>query len=408
MLTASIGSITDKELQHMHIYQDTILGDLFTWNQSVDQDGKTQEFILKCNKLHNNKYDYSRVRYKNSMHKISIICPDHGEFVKNPRDHLNGSGCPECQRLTRSITSEDYLSEAKKVHNDCYDYTLTKFKNARTKVIVVCKYHGSFEISGYSHIRGVGCQSCKLDQKYKNDKEEFIKKANKKHNNKFDYSQVDYRGTNTPVNIGCPDHGEFSVTPYGHLMGAGGCAHCYGNNLKTIQQFIDDAQKKHGTRYDYSLSQYINAKTPLIIICRSHGQFKQQPNNHLSGSECPRCNINKSKIERNWLDSLNVPMQYRQQKIMGKSGKMYVVDGFEPQSNTVYEFNGDFWHGNPKVHDPNQINRIINKTFKQLHEETLRKEQDLKDNGYTVVSIWESDWRSMSTQWCAVSHAGRG
>jgi hypothetical protein len=460
MFAASTGPITDKELQLMSIYQDSILSDLFSGpKKAEDTNPELHQFIQKANVLHNNNYSYSEVNYTNSyskvtiicpkhgrflktpnkhlsgkgcpycskdkvafttsefiskslevhgskyiydqvkyvhmMHKVTIVCPGHGPYQQNPRDHLKGSGCSECHRLTRTMTEEEYVIKAKSVHNNSYDYSMTKFKNARNKVTVGCRYHGPFEINGYSHLRGVGCQKCKLSAKYEVDKIKFIDQARIKHQNKFDYSLVDYQGLNTSVTVICNTHGEFRITPWCHLLRAGGCAKCYGNNPKTTQQFILDAKKRHGDKYDYSLSEYVNAKTPLTIICRVHGEFQQGPNSHLNGSDCPKCHINQSKMEKKWLDSLKIPVRYRQEKIKTKSGKVYTVDAYDPYTNTIYEFNGDFWHGNPRVHDPEHMNHISNKTFKQLYEETLRKEQDLKHSGYNVVSIWESEWKTI-------------
>ena len=56
----------------------------------------TEEFIDKANKVHNNRYDYSRVEYKNSQTKICIVCPKHGEFWQTPAMHLYGNGCSKC------------------------------------------------------------------------------------------------------------------------------------------------------------------------------------------------------------------------------------------------------------------------------------------------------------------------
>jgi very-short-patch-repair endonuclease len=58
---------------------------------------------------------------------------------------------------------------------------------------------------------------------------------------------------------------------------------------KTTAQFIEDAVKVHGERYDYSLVEYVNNKAKVKIICKEHGVFEQVPNNHLSGVNCPRC-----------------------------------------------------------------------------------------------------------------------
>ena len=57
----------------------------------------TEEFINRARKVHGNKYGYSKVEYKNAHTKVCIICPIHGEFWQIPNDHLNGCGCPKCK-----------------------------------------------------------------------------------------------------------------------------------------------------------------------------------------------------------------------------------------------------------------------------------------------------------------------
>jgi hypothetical protein len=67
------------------------------------QVGTTESFIEKAQKVHGNKYDYSKVHYINNREKVCIVCPEHGEFMQKPLDHIHGSGCPECgKRLDKS------------------------------------------------------------------------------------------------------------------------------------------------------------------------------------------------------------------------------------------------------------------------------------------------------------------
>ena len=60
--------------------------------------GETNEdvFIEESKKIHGEKYDYSKVKYKHQHQKVCIICPEHGEFYQKPNNHLNGNGCPKC------------------------------------------------------------------------------------------------------------------------------------------------------------------------------------------------------------------------------------------------------------------------------------------------------------------------
>lgn len=131
---------------------------------------------------------------------------------------------------------------------------------------------------------------------------EFIEKARKIHNDKYDYSQVVYKKAICKVKIICPIHGVFQQTPHDHL-GNKGCKLCgIVKRAKTqsngIDRFINRAKSVHGDEYDYSLVEYTNGKSKVDIICKvyGHGQFKQTPDKHLQGQGCPKCRYVKSKI----------------------------------------------------------------------------------------------------------------
>ena len=129
------------------------------------------------------------------------------------------------------------------------------------------------------------------------DTEIFIKRANKKHNNKYDYSKTKYVNYYTKVCIICPEHGEFWQLPDNHLK-TNGCPYCSGKAKKTTEKWIEEAKKTHGSKYDYSKVEYINAKTKVCIICPEHGEFYQNPNKHLHGQGCPKCGkISMSKTQ---------------------------------------------------------------------------------------------------------------
>ena len=121
---------------------------------------------------------------------------------------------------------------------------------------------------------------------------EFIIKAKETHGDKYDYHLVTYETNKAKVRIVCPKHGVFEQTPNSHLNGSG-CPCCYGTHKKTTEQFIEDAKKVHGDKYDYSLVDYKTAKTKVKIICPKHGVFEQAPNNHLNGQDCPVCGRRK-------------------------------------------------------------------------------------------------------------------
>jgi len=126
--------------------------------------------------------------------------------------------------------------------------------------------------------------------------EEFINLAKEKHGNKYDYSKVNYINKNTKVEIICPEHGSFLVTPNNHLKISsrtkkpmGGCQICSNKKLLTQEEIINHFKKVHGDKYNYNNVGYVNKNTKVEIICPKHGSFFQTPIDHSSGHGCPKC-----------------------------------------------------------------------------------------------------------------------
>ena len=61
--------------------------------------------------------------------------------------------------------------------------------------------------------------------------------------------------------------------------------------------------------------------------------------------------------------------------------------------STIFEFHGDFWHGNPNVYESQETNTIVGMTFGKLYEKTIMKEKKLKKLGYNLIVMWEYDWK---------------
>lgn len=276
--------------------------------------------------------------------------------------------------------TEDFLKNASIKHNNIYDYSLMEYINMRTNIKIICKKHGVFEQRPDVHLSN-GCKYCFIIEK---GIKTFLEKVIIIHNNIYEYDLSTYINRSTKINIICKKHGVFLQTPHQHLSGKG-CPKCKGGVLYHLEDFIKLSNNIHNYKYNYNLSVYVNSYTKVKIICKEHGIFSQKPNNHLNGKGCPKC-IKKFGIKENkWLDSLNI--KDRQVRI-----EEYIVDGYDPITNTVYEFNGDFWHGNPYRYNPDDINNVLNKTFGELYKKTLKREKYLVNKGYNIISIWESDF----------------
>lgn len=296
-------------------------------------------------------------------------------------------------------TIKEFVNDANLVHNNKYDYSKFEYVNNLTNGIIICPIHGEFYQLPINHLAGSGCLSCGIQaarEKKLKSLSEVIKESNKSHNNKYDYSKVKYEGAFVKILIICPLHGEFKQTPHNHIFGHGcpKCGRIEANQklTKSTNEFIEQARKVHGDKYDYSKVNYIGSFDKITIICPKHGKFKQSPANHLNGNNCLSCSRSTvSKISQLWLDMLGIHHKYREKVIIVEKNK-YILDAFVPETKTAYEFYGDYWHGNPNKYNKDDFNSQKNKSFGQLYQETLDREKIIRTAGYKLISIWEGDF----------------
>ena len=237
----------------------------------------------------------------------------------------------------KKLTTNEFIEKSRKVHGDKYDYSKVNYVNAKTKVCIICPIHGEFWQTPDLHLQGSGCSLC--GGKIQLSEDEFIRRANLVHNNKYDYSKVNYINYHTKICIICPIHGEFWQEPANHLCGKG-CRKCSRNsyNYKT-DEWILLAKQVHGNKYDYSKVSYKNSSTKVCIICPKHGEFLQEPNNHLIGQGCPKCK--ESKLEYNTKKILEEnKIEYEYQKKFKWLGRQ-TLDFYLPRYNIAIECQGD-------------------------------------------------------------------
>ncbi len=132
--------------------------------QKLTQD----EFVAKSNKVHNNKYDYSQAVYVNSKTKLAIICPVHGVFYQTPNKHLDGRGCPDCVK-NKAYTTETFITAAKKLYGNEFDYSEVNYINCNTEVKIKCNRCGQiFMQKPAKHLKGHKCPLCRYDRRAEN------------------------------------------------------------------------------------------------------------------------------------------------------------------------------------------------------------------------------------------------
>jgi len=334
----------------------------------------TQQFIDKAKEVHGSKYDYSKTKYINCKTKILIICPIHKEFEQYPNNHLKGHECKLCSINNTKQNVNDFINKANKFHNYKYDYSNVSYINSRTKVAIICPEHGIFYQTPSSHLR-YRCPYCNNSKIPTN--EEFIKSAKLIHNNKYDYSKTKYIKSQKYIEIICPIHGIFKQTPNSHLIGHG-CPKC-GKSLKLLnEEFIKRSNNIHNNKYDYSKTNYINTRSKITIICPNHGEFKQLADLHLRGHGCPKCVSNISSYHKeiiSFLDSLNIKYTINNRDLINP----YELD-ITISNNIAIEFHGLYWHS---------FNSIETKKEKFYHY--LKHDLCIKNN-IKLIQIFENEW----------------
>jgi len=244
---------------------------------------KNQNWEEDFNKIHNFKYNYSKVNYINNKTKVEIICKEHGSFFMKPNSHLSGQGCKKCSNMKVS-SLHDFIKESNLKHNNLYSYTKSIYINSHSKIEIICKDHGSFFMKPCDHVNSTqGCPKCGK-----------IKASNKTRKN---------------------------------------------TNL-LIEQF----KKNNGDIYDYSKIEYINNSSKIEIVCKKHGSFLQTPKSHLRGDGCPKCMCSKGERKIiNYLEKNNI--KYSIQKTfnncLSQNGNKLKFDFYLEEFNLCIEYNGE-------------------------------------------------------------------
>lgn len=251
-----------------------------------------EDLLKKFNDIHKGYYDYNEVIYVNKRTKIKIICPKHGVFYQLPLGHLK-CGCNKCTERKTKLTNHEVIQRFINTHGNEYDYSRVNYINAKTKVEISCKLHGSFYKRMDAHIRGEGCRTCLQ--------------------NKID--------ENTKLPIALKHH--ISKT-----------------------DFINSLDADFSSNYDYSLlPDYFLRSNKIPIICQLHGKFEQRASDHQRRFRCSKCRGISSHAEaeiinfiQEYIPTLKI-IQNDRTILKGKELDIYI-----PSKKLAIEYCGIYWH----------------------------------------------------------------
>ncbi len=251
------------------------------------------QFIDRAVKVHFDKFTYEKVRYLNNYTKVIITCRSCGDFLQKPSDHLSGRGCILCALARKTSNLHNFKQIANSIHNEKYSYAGGIYKNALTKIAIICPVHGIFYQTPASHLSGWGCLKCRDDASTAN-VTDFVRKAQEIHHHRYDYSKVIYKNTKSKIIISCLLHGDFLQTPNSHLTGrgCGKCSESKGeifnrqfldeNNISYHRQFwIKECRDVKPLRFDFAIKQY----DQLLGLIEFNGDQHYEPIIHFGGQD---------------------------------------------------------------------------------------------------------------------------
>lgn len=246
---------------------------------TIDDQEKTRlknlrNFLNNAVLTYRSKYNYDNILYVNDKTKIDIKCNNCGdEFKTSPYMHLNRIQCKPCYG-GGPMNTDSFTKFANLEHKNFYIYNRVDYVNSHTNVEIGCPEHKTyFWQRPDKHLRGAGCPTCGWEKRalaakgYRNTKEIFLMKAFKKHGSRCDYSLINYIDNDTIITIRCLKHGNFDQLPKNHLISAWGCPRCNVARLKTREEFEKESNIIHENKYKYDQVVYKGNKIKVIIFC---------------------------------------------------------------------------------------------------------------------------------------------
>ena len=288
--------------------------------------------------------------------------------------------------MSKQITTESFIEQAKRIHNNKYDYSLTNYQGSHSKIKIICPEHGEFEILATNHIHKTYPQGCPYCSGKKYNQISFIKKCETIHKNKYDYSKMLFSNVKDEIIIICPTHGEFKQKARKHIEGQG-CPHCkkdpeyFKNEISNINESIE------------ILSDYKNVKTKVKIKCKKCGcESERFPSDLLHGYGCYFCNSSVlEKFTEKWLIKNNIKYE-REKTFEGCRDKLVLpFDFYLSDKNVLIECQGKQHYIWQKGLQPTYHHFLL-----QKHHDWLKRKFCL-DNKIKLICInyWEfSSWQN--------------
>lgn len=327
---------------------------------------------------HGDKYDYLSLHTEGRYLKLTMRCPEHGEFVQTADNHCNGKGCAQCGG-TAPYTLEDAKAEAAKFG---FDYTYRELeRGGRYPMLhLTCPRHGEFSQHLYNHLAGRGCEECS-EEKTHTPWETLAEQATVMGKTLLREGERNAFGQRQ-VWLNCDEHGEY-LAAAANLTKGYDCKACAdkerGERARwTLEEFAETAARVHNGKFWYTAVEFKDDRTFVTAHCSKHGEFKQATDSHLRGQGCPVCKFGAAEQSlKTFVASLTEAIPEAR---LDPNSKMR-WDVYAPAAKLAFEFNGTYWHST-KFRSPSYHRNKYNAAAAQ---------------GIRTMFIYEDEWKEQRT-----------
>ena len=359
-----------------------------------------EEFQKRVNNNFPDK-DFTVLEYNGYSNPVKLKCNTCNHFINYKIAHtfLSSSGCSYCNGR-HQYTTEEFIEDAIKIHNNKYDYSEVIYLDNKTDIKIKCnRCKNVFWQRPSLHLTTVGCICYKkeiLKEKSTLTTEEFIEKMETRFPNKFKYDKTKYINTKEKVEVFCKRCKEyFWQKPSKLLMGFGHDKCALERSIETrrvnIEEFIKRSRESHSIEYGYGKVKFLNVTDNIEIYCpKCKKYFFQIAKEHMEGSNCPDCIIWKGEEKiKDILEIKNIEYIRRYTFDNLKDIDFLSYDFLLPKYNVLIEYNG-----NQHYSFNSYFHKTLHDFHKQKHHDWLKRKYAISNN-FKLISIPYWDFKNI-------------
>lgn len=346
---------------------------------------------------------------------ISYSCTVCKHVAESTATKLWNYGCRGCQILRTAdrhrLSTKEYSERLEAI-----GWKLSEGEEYQTAKIAIwhtCPQEHKVHVTPYRVLRQGTCPDClKADQQKKVDAyADFIWL-----NTNLTLLE-DYIAGKVPITHKCGDCGRIWKIRPGDVVFGQRCRRCsYGKVSESLRLSREEVIRRvlavsENTVTLHQDSEYINGKKHVKFQCLENSDhvWEGATGEFITGAKrCQFCypyTQAHSASSIRWLESLakesGTFIQHADNLGEFKiAGTKFRVDGYCKETNTVYEFHGNAFHGNPKLYQPKDKCHPYYRdvTAKELYAKTIAREELIKSLGFALVVIWESDFLELERE----------